>query len=94
MNLIPVSGNTFPVKDEIKALGGRWNADRKCWMVPADKADQAFRLVQSAPRQSRPSSSAGSYRRYSGGRRTGCSCGSIEGQIRASDCWTCKHDAE
>jgi hypothetical protein len=27
------------------------------------------------------------------GRRTGCSCGSQEGGIKASDCWTCKHDA-
>lgn len=34
-------------------------------------------------------SSRGSYR----GRRTGCSCGSIEGVFRESDCWQCRHDA-
>jgi hypothetical protein len=33
-------------------------------------------------------------RRSYGGRRTGCSCGSVEGTIKPSDCWTCKHDAE
>lgn len=91
MNLIPISGNTYPVKEQLKSLGARWKPDRKCWMVPADKADQAYALVSNAPRKSY--SSASTYRR-TGGRRTGCSCGSIEGQIRASDCWTCKHDAE
>lgn len=30
---------------------------------------------------------------YSSHPRTGCSCGSREGIIQASDCWTCKHDA-
>ena len=25
--------------------------------------------------------------------RTGCRCGSVEGEIRTTDCWTCKHDA-
>lgn len=50
--MVAVSGNTFPVKEKIKALGGRWNGDRKCWMVPADKADQAKALVAGAPRAS------------------------------------------
>lgn len=27
-------------------------------------------------------------------RRTGCACGSVEGEVRASDCWQCKHDGE
>lgn len=26
------------------------------------------------------------------GRRTGCSCGSVEGESRPNDCWTCRHD--
>lgn len=25
---------------------------------------------------------------------TGCSCGSIDGNPRPSDCWTCRHDSE
>lgn len=29
------SGNTFPHKDYIRSLGGKWDADRKCWAVPA-----------------------------------------------------------
>jgi hypothetical protein len=31
------------------------------------------------------------YRRRA--RRTGCSCGSVEGEVRDTDCWTCQHDA-
>ena len=27
-------GNTYQVKDQLKALGARWNAERKAWMVP------------------------------------------------------------
>ena len=48
---IEITGNTYPVKDQIKALGGRWNAERKTWMVPADRAEEARRLVITAPRQ-------------------------------------------
>ncbi len=40
-----ITGNTYPVKDQLKALGGRWNPDQNAWMVPADKADQAKALV-------------------------------------------------
>jgi len=49
---ILLSGNTYPVKDAIKALGGRWNPDQKAWSVPAAKADEARRLVASAPTSS------------------------------------------
>ena len=29
------SGNTYPARDEIKALGGQWDASTKTWTVPA-----------------------------------------------------------
>ncbi len=71
-----ITGNTYPVKDQIKALGGRWNAAAKCWMIadPA-KAAQALALVASAPRKayaSRTTAGAhrgpyGSYRSHGGG---------------------------
>jgi hypothetical protein len=48
-----ITGNTYPVKDQIKALGGRWNALRKGWEVPADKAGEAQALVDGAPSASR-----------------------------------------
>jgi hypothetical protein len=39
------SGNTYPVKDQIKRLGGHWDGDRKQWWVGAAKADEAANLV-------------------------------------------------
>ena len=44
-----ISGNTYPVKDAIKALGGKWDSDKKAWMVPDDKAEAARKLVAGAP---------------------------------------------
>jgi hypothetical protein len=52
-NLVLVTGNTYPVKDQIKALGGRWDAASKGWRVPADKATAAQELVAGAPVQAR-----------------------------------------
>ena len=40
-----IGGNTFPVRGALKALGGVWNKERKAWMVPDDKAEEAKRLV-------------------------------------------------
>ena len=31
-----LTGNTFAAKDEIKAIGGRWNPDSKSWVVTAE----------------------------------------------------------
>ncbi len=36
---ITITGNTFAAKNEIKALGGRWDADRKCWTIDARQHD-------------------------------------------------------
>lgn len=40
-----ITGNTYPVKDSIKKLGGRWDPVAKGWMVPDDKASEARALV-------------------------------------------------
>lgn len=35
-----ISGNTYPVKDWIKAyLGGKWNSERKVWIVDTEKVE-------------------------------------------------------
>ena len=44
-----ITGNTYPVKDQLKALGGKWNPEVKGWVVPDDKAEEARRLVAGAP---------------------------------------------
>jgi hypothetical protein len=43
-----IHGNTYPHRAALAAMGGRWNAAKKCWMVPADKAAQAQALVGTA----------------------------------------------
>lgn len=45
MTTVLITGNTYLVKDKLKDLGGRWNKDAKGWEVPADKADDAKRIV-------------------------------------------------
>lgn len=71
-----ITGNTYPVRAQIKALGGRWNPDAQGWDVPDDKADEARRIVDAAGpstyvpkssyRRPRYSRYAG-YTRFSGG---------------------------
>jgi hypothetical protein len=44
-----IAGNTYPVKEQLKAMGGRWNPDARFWTVPDERADEARKLVASAP---------------------------------------------
>lgn len=56
---VAISGNTYPVKDQLKALGARWNPDAKAWMIPADRAEEARRIVARAPKPSNTYSGRG-----------------------------------
>lgn len=85
MSTVAITGNTYPVKDQIKALGGRWNAGEKCWMVPAEKADAAKSMVSGAPRQS--------FEKSSYGQRKCCKCGHpVTGNY--STCKDCYYHAQ
>jgi hypothetical protein len=44
-----IYGNTFPVREHMKKLGGVWNKLRRCWDVADDRADEARRIVQVGP---------------------------------------------
>lgn len=61
MPQVAITGNTYPVKEQLKALGARWDGDRKAWMVPADKAEEARKIVAGAPAKA---TSGRSERRY------------------------------
>jgi hypothetical protein len=85
--IVLITGNTYPVKDQLRAMGGRWNPEAKGWMVPAARADEARRLVGRAPKSTySPTRPRGKW--------SGCSCGSIDGHPRPSDCETCRFDNE
>ena len=82
MATVAISGNTYPVKDQLKAMGARWNAEAKAWMVPAEKAEAARSLVTGAPAKSSPS-----------GRPRYHSCHACGRPSRGYYyCWDCKQD--
>ena len=43
----PIQGNTYPVKDQLKALGAKWNPEYKSWFIVDSKLDEANRIVGS-----------------------------------------------
>ena len=40
-----VTGNTYPHRVELRGMGGEWDAEKKGWWLPADRAVEAQRLV-------------------------------------------------
>lgn len=52
--MVEIHGNTFPHRAALKAMGGKWNAAKGCWMIPADRADEARRTVQQKACGTRP----------------------------------------
>jgi hypothetical protein len=49
MAQVKIIGNTYPVKDQLKALGAKWDADGKCWTITDKKAAEAQKIVAAAP---------------------------------------------
>lgn len=66
--LVAITGNTFPVKEKLKALGAKWNAEDKCWMVSESKAAEAQAIVAGAGPK-KPSTGSSYYRGNNGFRR-------------------------
>lgn len=47
-DMVLVTGNTYPVKDALRMLGGRWDSVEKGWRVPVERFGEARALVASA----------------------------------------------
>ncbi len=45
-----IQGDTYAVKEQLKTLGGKWDATAKGWRVPADRAAEAKELVENQSR--------------------------------------------
>lgn len=43
--MTPICGKTYPVRRELRALGGLWDGKTQAWMVPDDRAAEARGLV-------------------------------------------------
>ena len=65
-----ITGNTYPVKDAIRALGGRWDKQNKGWQVPDDRAGAARALVAAAPPVKSRSKYGSGWARFSSGAET------------------------
>lgn len=42
---ISIYGETYPVREELKALGGRWDRRAGSWRVPVDRAEEARKII-------------------------------------------------
>lgn len=45
-SLVPITGRTYPVRRELREMGGQWDAGRQCWYVPTERAEEARGLVE------------------------------------------------
>jgi hypothetical protein len=52
--MVIITGNTYPVKDQLKGLGGTWIPTLKGWRVPAEVEAHARQLVRDAVSHSKP----------------------------------------
>ena len=50
--MLPLIGNTFAVKDELKKIGGWWDKDLKRWFVPAGRITEARAILAKGPTSS------------------------------------------
>lgn len=46
MKLVRITGNTFPVRERLRELGGTWDPVHHCWKVPKSNAEAARRAVR------------------------------------------------
>jgi len=51
---VAITGKTYPVREKLKSLGAKWNAENKCWMIAADKAGEARAIVNGQPALNNP----------------------------------------
>lgn len=49
----PIGGNTYPVKEELKNIGAKWDAQKKIWMVPDSRMKDAQDIMKKAPPSSK-----------------------------------------
>lgn len=51
---VAITGNTYPVRDQLRALGATWDAAEKAWMVHPDQAERAVTLAPGLRRSDHP----------------------------------------
>jgi hypothetical protein len=46
--MVPIFGNTYPIKDKLKMMGGKWNSRLRVWYVPLGLEQDAVKLLAAA----------------------------------------------
>ena len=68
-----IYGNTFPVRQHMKKLGGVWNKLRRCWDVADDRADRSQAHRSGRAHGGSALYATAGYERSGHGRRRDCS---------------------
>jgi hypothetical protein len=43
--MVPLPGNTYPIRRQLRSLGGEFDSAAKVWMLPADRIAEARKLL-------------------------------------------------
>lgn len=47
--MVPVPGKTYDVKEKLKTIGARWDADKRVWRVLQSRLQEAIDIVRKGP---------------------------------------------
>jgi hypothetical protein len=97
-NLVKIEGNTYPVKESLKALGAKWNPDIKSWMIDPAKMEQANQIVKNAPPQEKKQLTSEDFvamRARKNGETPGvCSACRAKCKYPWTECWDCREERQ
>lgn len=90
-----VTGNTYPVRDILRNMGGRWNPTQKYWEVPDDKLEEANKAVANQPK-SEPTKTdrIAMAARHRGETPGVCSMCGEKCKYPYTECWDCKEERD
>jgi len=93
-----ITGNTYPLRDRIKSLGGKWNAQAKGWDVPDVNVAEIKKLMEAQAKQPQQPMTT-TQRIAAAARKRGetpgiCSSCGDKCKFPYTECWDCKQERE
>jgi hypothetical protein len=43
--MVPLPGNTYPIRDQLRSLGGEFDSVARVWMLPANRIAEAKKFL-------------------------------------------------
>lgn len=84
--MIAITGNTYPVREQLKALGAKWEPRIKAWMVSPENVEKAKAIVNGAPAPTPRTYTAARVSTYKGRRPCGYPGCRGQGDPLCDDC--------